>query len=183
MNKKIIGIIALLVVVLGVFLFYINGNNDQKTKDEAVDIKQLVEDLSLRKVESPSASITSEQLIMVNEKEEEVIYELPEDEFFVSIAPFIETTHPCANHSLTGCQGELVNQTFEVLIEDEDGNVLVDETMTTMENGFIDLWLPRNKIFNVTITQDGKMAEQEISTFKGDNTCITTMQLVEKENV
>ena len=59
MNKKIIGIIALLVVVLGVFLFYINGNNDQKTKDEAVEIKQLVEDVSLRRVESPSASIIS----------------------------------------------------------------------------------------------------------------------------
>src|SRR5699024_11690022 len=60
------------------------------------------------------------------------------DEFFVSIAPFVETTHPCTNHSLTGCQGELVEKEFDVYIEDEEGNVVVDETMTSLKNGFID---------------------------------------------
>jgi len=50
--------------------------------------------------------------------------------------------------------------------------------MTTFENGFIDLWLPRDKTFNVTIEHNGKVAESVISTFEGDNTCITTMQLV-----
>lgn len=50
--------------------------------------------------------------------------------------------------------------------------------MTSLENGFIDLWLPRDKTFQVKIEYDGKVTEQEISTFEGDNTCITTMQLI-----
>lgn len=78
---------------------------------------------------------------------------------------------------MTGCQGELVEEEFEVYIEDEDGNVVVDKTMKSLENGFIDLWLPRDKDYRVTIAKDGKVAESELSTFKDDNTCITTMQL------
>ncbi|SEN93613.1 hypothetical protein SAMN05192533_12830 [Mesobacillus persicus] len=71
----------------------------------------------------------------------------------------------------------MVEEEFDVLIEDEEGNVIVDETLTSLANGFIDLWLPRDKNYQVTITQDGKSAELEMSTFEGDDTCITTMQL------
>ncbi len=42
--------------------------------------------------------------------------------------------------------------------------------MTSLENGFIDLWLPRDKNFLVKFTHNGKMAESRISTFEGDNT-------------
>ena len=56
--------------------------------------------------------------------------------------------------------------------------MVVDETMDSLENGFIDLWLPRDKTFQVKIEHDGKTAESEVSTFEGDNTCITTMQLI-----
>lgn len=31
---------------------------------------------------------------------------LGEDEFYLSIAPFVEVTHPCTFHSLTTCRGE-----------------------------------------------------------------------------
>jgi hypothetical protein len=78
---------------------------------------------------------------------------------------------------LTGCQGELIDQEFDVYIEDEEGNVVIDETLKSQANGFIDLWLPREKTYQVTIVHDGKTAELETSTFRGDNTCITTMQL------
>ncbi len=54
--------------------------------------------------------------------------------------------------------------------------------MTTLENGFIDLWLPRNQIYKTTIEYDGKSAQSEFSTHKGDNTCITTIQLAEQKN-
>jgi len=79
---------------------------------------------------------------------------------------------------LTGCQGELVEEEFDVLIEDEDGNVILDEKVTSQANGFIDLWLPRDRTYQVTINKEGKVAEQKLSTFKGDDTCITTMQLM-----
>jgi hypothetical protein len=79
---------------------------------------------------------------------------------------------------LTGCQGELVEEEFDVLIEDEDGNIILDEKVTSQANGFIDLWLPRDKTLQVNISQDGKAAKQELTTFKGDDTCVTTMQLM-----
>lgn len=78
---------------------------------------------------------------------------------------------------MTGCQGELIGQEFQVLIKDDDGNVVVDKEMKSQQNGFIDLWLPRDKKLHVTISNDGKTAESELSTYEGDNTCVTTMQL------
>ena len=142
------------------------------------DLKQLVQDFSTDKITGGSASISSKELIITNEDNSTTAYNLPEDEFFVSIAPYIETTHPCAIHSLTGCQGELVNEEFDVYIEDTDGNVVLDQTMKTESNGFIDLWLPREKSYQVKITYGEKSVESEISTFENDNTCITTMQLM-----
>jgi hypothetical protein len=143
----------------------------------ATDIKQLVQDYTVGNVEAASASITSAELIVTDENEEVVTHKLPEDEFFVSIAPFENETHPCAIHSLTGCQGELVEEEFNVHIEDSEGNVILDEMKRTEANGFIDLWLPSDDTFNVVITQDDKETTSEISTFEGDDTCITTMQL------
>lgn len=78
---------------------------------------------------------------------------------------------------MTGCQGELSEEEFDVYIEDEDGNVIIDEKMTTLANGFIDLWLPREKTYLVTITYDDKSVTSELATFEQDPTCITTMQL------
>jgi hypothetical protein len=78
---------------------------------------------------------------------------------------------------LTGCQGELGEREFDVYIEDMEGNVILDEALTSQTNGFIDLWLPRDKTYNITITYDGKKVESEFSTFESDGTCITTMQL------
>lgn len=60
---------------------------------ETEDIKALVNDYSVGNIKTGSASITSEQLI-VKEDGEELSYDLPEDEFFVSIAPYAIETHP-----------------------------------------------------------------------------------------
>ncbi|RSD27819.1 hypothetical protein EJA10_08585 [Mesobacillus subterraneus] len=79
---------------------------------------------------------------------------------------------------MTGCQGEMADNDFDVYIEDQEGNVIVDEKMTAHQNGFIDLWLPRDQKFKTKIEHNGKSVESEISTFKDDPTCITTMQLM-----
>lgn len=154
-----------------------NANNEAQAPQESVDIKELVNDYTVRKAKAASASITSSELIVTDEDEKVTTYDLPEDEFFVSIAPFVNTTHPCDIHSLTGCQGELIEEDFDVHIEDSEGNVVLDEVKTTEANGFMDLWLPRNDTFTVTITQDTKETVSEITTFDQDNTCITTMRL------
>jgi hypothetical protein len=79
---------------------------------------------------------------------------------------------------LTGCQGELADVELDLYIEDTEGNVILDETVKSPANGFLDFWLPRDKTYNVTVEYDGKMVESEISTFQGDDTCVTTMQLM-----
>ena len=150
--------------------------NQAETNLDTNELKDLVNDYTVDNLEPDSASITSHELV-VEEDNEELVYELPEEEFFVSIAPFINETHECAVHSLTGCQGELVEEDFDVLITDSSGEVVVDETMTTEKNGFIDLWLPRDETFVVEMTQGSRTTEAKISTFEGDKTCITTMQL------
>src|SRR5699024_7565991 len=104
---------------------------------------------SVGNIEAEAASITSSELMVKDENQEETAYELPEDEFFVSIAPFVNETHECDIHSLTGCQGELVDTEFEVYIEDSEGEVIKDEEEST----------------------------SEITTFDGDKTCITDMQM------
>lgn len=78
---------------------------------------------------------------------------------------------------MTGCQGELVEKELDVHIENEDGDVVVDEKKMSQANGFFDLWLPRNETYKISIAYDGKTAESEISTFENDGTCITTMKL------
>jgi predicted small secreted protein len=169
---------ALIMGIVLLFSLVLVACGEDTTEKESKDIKEIVHDYSVGSFEDVTASITSHELIVTDSNEEKTTYDLPEDEFFVSIAPFIETTHKCAIHSLTGCQGELVEKEFDVYIADEEGNVVVDETITSFENGFIDIWLPRDKTYQVTIEHDGKVAESEISTFEGDNTCITTMQLL-----
>ncbi|MFS0671632.1 CueP family metal-binding protein [Ornithinibacillus sp. 179-J 7C1 HS] len=168
MKNALIGITGLLLLILTAC-----GNSSQEVKD----IKELVHEYSIGNFEDVSASIDSHKLTVTDNNQKKTTYDLPEDEFFVSIAPFEKTTHECAIHSLTGCQGELIEKAFDVYIEDEDGNVVVNESMTSFANGFIDLWLPRDKTYQVKIEYNGKVAESEISTFEGDNTCITTMQL------
>lgn len=168
----------LLILFTVLFMFTLVAcNNDTKPELKSDDIKETVHAYSVGQFDNVTASITSHELIVKDHEENTTSYPLPSDEFFVSIAPFIEYTHECAIHSLTGCQGELVEKEFDVYIEDENGTIVMDEKMTSLENGFIDLWLPRDQNFQVEITHEGKTVESTISTFEGDNTCITTMHL------
>src|SRR5690625_4751303 len=170
-----------IVIALITMIFLVACEDSEIIDDAHLDIKELVHEYTIGEFDpnNISASINSHQLV-VQEADEEKIYDLPEDEFFVSIAPFISETHECAIHSLTSCQGELVEETFHVTVKAEEGDAIVDEEMKTFANGFIDLWLPRDEYLTVTIEQDGEVAESNISTLEGDDTCTTTMQLKNK---
>lgn len=90
----------------------------------------------------------------------------------------MEQTHPCATHSLTGCQGEMKDEEFSVTVHDSEGNVIMENAaMQSQSNGFIDLWLPRDKTYRISVNHEGKRAETEFSTYENNDTCITTMQL------
>lgn len=173
MKKSLLGAVGLVLI-----LVLVACGKSTSSETEKKDIKEVVHEYSTGSFENVSASITSQELIVEESDQSKKTYKLPKDEFFVSIAPYVEKTHPCAIHSLTGCQGEMVEKEYDVTIKDEKGNVVMDKTMKSQKNGFIDLWLPRDKTFQVKIEHEGKVAESEISTFEGENTCITTMQLV-----
>jgi hypothetical protein len=178
MKRKIVVATVLATVALGAYIFTggVERNSPNENKDTQ-SVKQLVDNYSSGNIKARSASITSKQLIVNEGEANSLTYDLPENEFFVSIAPYVDKTHPCATHSLTGCQGEMTEEEFNVSIVDKDGNKIMDKTLKSQSNGFIDLWLPRDKTYNITVEHNGKIAESEISTFESDDTCISTMQL------
>ena len=122
------------------------------------------------------ASVRYDEVI-VTDGEDEVRVSLPDEEFYVSLAPYVETTHECYYHSLTTCQGELAERDIEVTITTDDGEVLVEETTTTFANGFVGYWLPRDIQGTLAVSYDGLSGEVPLATGSEDPTCITTLQL------
>lgn len=124
------------------------------------------------------ASVREDHLAVIEAAtEEEAALPLPEDEFYLSIAPYVQQTHPCGYHSLTTCVGELPNTDFDVLIVDDEGETILDETVTSEDNGFFGLWLPRDIEGEVTIEYDGLSVTGPFTTTGEAKTCETDLQL------
>ena len=102
---------------------------------------------------------------------------LPEERFYVSVAPYVTSTHECFHHSLTTCKGELGGQDVRVTVTDDAGEVVLDEEMTTFDNGFVGMWLPRGVEGTIAVAYDGKQGEVRFGTGDEDPTCLTTLQL------
>ena len=66
---------------------------------------------------------------------------------------------------------------FDVKGTDQNGNVLVNETIATLRNGFFELWLPRNRGIKLTIQGPDRKAIGHIGTFDTSKTCVTTFRL------
>jgi hypothetical protein len=124
-------------------------------------------------------SIRPDDLIVTDAAQQEVTLPMPDEEFYVSIAPYVDETHDCYFHSLTTCAGEIQNADVHLLATDSSsGEILIDETLTTFDNGFVGLWLPRDIDVTVSIEYDGRSATSDLSTRSDDDaTCVTTMQL------
>ena len=123
------------------------------------------------------ASVLPESLSLSDAAGTEISLPLPDGEFYVSIAPFVEATHECVMHSLTTCLGELQEQELEVSVTTADGEVLLDEVRATAPNGFLGLWLPRDQELTVTLAREGASASGPLLTDAEAPTCVTTMQL------
>jgi hypothetical protein len=78
---------------------------------------------------------------------------------------------------MSSCQAELPEQKFYVKAVDQDGNVLVDDTITSLRNGFFELWLPRNRRIALRVQGLNRTAKGLITTFANSDTCITTFRL------
>lgn len=125
------------------------------------------------------ASVRPDELVLTDSAGTKDAIPMPENEFYVAIAPYIDTTHECYFHSLTTCTAELQGESVDVVVTDTvTGQVLIDGAMTTFDNGFVGLWLPRDLQAEITIKYDGLSATSALSTQATDDaTCITTMQL------
>ena len=66
---------------------------------------------------------------------------------------------------------------FYVTAVDQDGKLLVKENVTTLRNGFFELWLPRKRIIDLRIQGLNRSVQRKITTFDNSKTCDTTFQL------
>ena len=78
---------------------------------------------------------------------------------------------------MSSCQGEFANRAFKVRVVDTEGRIIVNETVYTLMNGFFELWLPKDRQFELTVQGMNRKAKSTIETFGDSNTCITTLQL------
>ena len=67
-----------------------------------------------------------------------------------------------------------MNVPVHATITDDKGAVILDETVQTMANGFVGVWLPKNINANLQVAYNGKTVTAPISTFANSDTCLTT---------
>jgi len=159
---------------------------------DGLDARQVIERLDATALaDRPTdlmASVRPDGLVLVGSSADatgtpgtvEVTLPMPEDEFYLSIAPYLTQTHDCHHHSLTTCVGELRNEAVDVTIVDADtGTVLVEGPAVTHDNGFVGFWVPRGVRVEVTVEQDGRSGTEVLTTDAvDDRTCVTTLRLV-----
>lgn len=150
---------------------------------DGLDAEEIIDRLDTMPVEErPSdlmASVRPDTLVVSDGQQgQETELDLPEDRFYLSMAPYVDGTHECFFHSLTTCLGELRGEEIEVTITDDaDDRVLVEETAQTFANGFAGYWLPSDIDATVTVEHDGHTGSTQISTGEDDPTCLTTLEL------
>lgn len=156
----------------------IAAHNDGSSLYAGYDVKKLLEEFHLRSRTASVVSVRPDH-VQITEKEgaEPVNVPLPKEEFYISIAPYINTTHPCTYHNLISCKAEFPNTQMYVKVADEQGAVIFEKDVTTFQNGFFDLWVPRGRKVAVTVSYGDKQATEILGTSSNDRTCITTMRL------
>ncbi|GAA1702829.1 CueP family metal-binding protein [Propioniferax innocua] len=145
------------------------AGEDAEQVIEALDRTPLAE-----RPEDTIASVRHSELVLQNQSTEATL-PIEGDKHYLSVAPYVSQTHECHFHSLTTCQGELANTPIDVKITDaQSGDVLIDKTITTYDNGFFGVWLPRDISYELTMSADGKSAVVPGATGQDDLTCMTT---------
>jgi len=183
-HKFIASLIVALILALSLILINYNAN---KTKENemlkryglyGLTVEEMVVrlDTIITEPATFNASITGDKL-KITEDGKTFEYNTPEDLFYLSFAPFINDTHQCTTHNLRTCRAELKNETFQVSFYDEDSKLIFTEEKTSMENGFVGMWLPKDSYGKLVVNYNGLEGESFISTSSNSNTCLTTIRL------
>jgi hypothetical protein len=189
MKNLIVKIIAL-PLILSILSFSIAYSNENPTSINKSNDKQLKE--KLKGIDGKTAMAVANKWHMdkidivtfvtpdkVNFKfndGETISIPLPDDVMMVSIAPYINKTHTCATHYISSCDAELKSTNIKV-VAIAGGKTLINKTMKTAPTGFLDLWLPRNQVIDITVSAKGKSATGRIFTNRDSKTCETTLKL------
>ncbi|EOZ7333346.1 CueP family metal-binding protein, partial [Yersinia enterocolitica] len=62
-------------------------------------------------------------------------------------------------------------------ITDKAGKVILQDTLTSYQNGFIGVWLPRNTEGTIEVSYQGLKAVSPFATQAESQTCMTTLHL------
>lgn len=149
---------------------------------DGLDARQIIDRLDRMPVaerpEDLMASVRPETLELSDATGNRSVLPMPEDAFYLSIAPYTDQTHECFFHSLTTCLGELDDTDVTVTVTDSaDDSEVLRESVRTFDNGFAGVWLPRGLDAVVTVDDGRRSASTPISTGDDGATCLTTLQL------
>ncbi len=151
---------------------------------EGLDAKQAIDKLDRLPTEQRPSEFTAQvqpsQLVLTHQSGRTAWLPMPKDQYYLSAAPYVNQTHSCHFHSLTTCLGELYGEEVTVKASNaETGEMLVNKSMETFDNGFIGLWVPRGITVDLEFTYEGKTAKSTVSTAGDTNaTCLTQLRLV-----
>ena len=87
-----------------------------------LDAPQIIDKLDTMPVvdrpEDLIASVQPTELVLTSGDGSSETIPVPEGEFYLSVAPYYTSTHPCLFHSLTTCLGEMANEQVHVTVTD-----------------------------------------------------------------
>ncbi|MDY0278209.1 MAG: CueP family metal-binding protein [Acholeplasma sp.] len=171
-----IGLFGLLIALIFIF----KSGDELKFYEEyglnIEDQESLINDLENKNFNQEISASISDQSIFIYHKNKEYEIMLQEDLFYVSLAPYINQTHGCYTHSLTGCQGELIDIDFLVKIYNEEDFLLEEKTINSGSDGFFGLFLQKGVTYKIIVEYEGLSTSYDINAFT-DQTCFTGGQL------
>jgi hypothetical protein len=178
MKKALFYLSIVSAIAIFVFIFSKNDLSDLLSKYnlDNIDQKALINDLENKDFNGEITASISDKQIFIYHKTKEYEIMLQEDLFYVSLAPYINQTHGCYTHSLTGCQGELIDKDFIVKIYDEEDNLLEEKTINSGSDGFFGLFLEKGITYKIIVEYEGLSTSYDIDAFT-DQTCFTGGQL------
>jgi len=177
----ILSVISLSVAYTGESTTSINKSNDKQLKEKLTGIDgktamKIANKWRMDKIDIVTF-VTPEKVNFKFKDGQVISIPLPDDAMMVSIAPYIDKTHTCATHYISSCDAELKSTNIKVVAVTAGGKILINKTMKTASTGFLDLWLPRNQVIDITVSAKGKSATGRIFTNRDSKTCETTLKL------